>query len=151
MKTLKISALLVIFSISNAITAQTIESSNEAHIDNRSYYEKRAAEDAKFELEFSAKTKAEEEKFWKEQNAYEKELKRKNKKAYKAYIRNKKQAYAAHYERCNQHCHHSDDFYYHASFYHYHYKGYYYERQPRHTTTSTRVIVNTPSVRLGIF
>jgi hypothetical protein len=151
MKTLKISALIVVLSISNAINAQNTESSNEVNSDINSYYEKRAAEDAKFELEFIAKTKSEEETFWKEQKAYEKKLKRKNKKAYKAYIRNKKNTYAAHYEYCNQHCHHSDNFYYHASFYHYHYRDYYYERQPRHVTTTTRVFVRTPNIRLGIF
>ncbi|WP_100615019.1 hypothetical protein [Confluentibacter citreus] len=152
MKSIKTIVFLIVLSFSFITNAQDNDLSNEATVDKKSYYQKRAEEDAKFEQQFSSKNKAEEETFWKEQKNYENDLKRKDKKAYKAYMKGKKDAYANHYEHCNHHCHHSDYYYHHASFYYYGYQGYYYDRYPRQRTTmSTNVRVNTPSVRLGLF
>ena len=151
MKSLKAIACMIILSIASLTNAQDSEVASETSIDSKSYYQKRAEEDAKFEQQFTAKTKAEEETFWKEQKAYEKDLKQKDRKAHKAYMQGKKDAYAEHYSHCNSHCHHSDHYYHHASFYYYRYDPYYYERYPRsRSTMSTNVRVSTPSVRLGL-
>lgn len=121
-------------------------------IDKKTYYQKRAAEDAKYEQEFVAENKEEEDTFWDEQKEYEEDLKKRDRKAYRAYMQGKKDAYAEHYDHCNNHCHHSHGYYQHASFYYYGYNNYYYERYPKQRSTiSTGVRVNAPSVRLGIF
>lgn len=151
MKIFKTSVFIIVLSFSFVIQAQDSESSNETKIDKKSYYQKRALEDAKYEQQFSAETKAEEETFWKDQKNYESDLKRKDRKAYKAYMKGKKDAYAEHYEHCSHNCHHSDYYYHHATFYYYRYDGYYYERYPRRSTINTRVNVSTPNVRLGLF
>lgn len=152
MKTIKTLVFVIVLSFSSVTNAQDKDSSNEASVDKKSYYQQRAEEDAKYEQQFRAKNKAEEETFWKEQKNYENDLKRKDKKAYKAYMKGKKDAYAHHYEHCNHHCHHSDYYYHHASFYYYGYHNYYYERYPRRSSSiGTNVRINTPSIRLGLF
>ncbi|MFD1163914.1 hypothetical protein [Hwangdonia seohaensis] len=142
--------LIAALSFSFAIQAQEAEVSNETKMDKKSYYQKRAQEDAKFEQEFSAKTEAEEEAFWKEQKAYEKDLKRRDRKAHKAYMKGKRDAYAEHYEHCNHHCHHSDYYYHHATVYYYRYDGHYSHRYPRRNTVTTRINVSTPRIGLGL-
>jgi len=147
-------SIVFIIALNFAFTmnAQGPEKTNDTLIDKASYYEKRAEEDAKFEQQFSAKSKVEEETFWEDQKSYENNLKKEDKKAYRAYMKGKKDAYANHYEHCNHQCHHSDYYYHHASFYYYRYDGYYYERYPRsRSTIRTNVRISTPSVRLGIF
>ncbi|MES2240104.1 MAG: hypothetical protein V4497_07575 [Bacteroidota bacterium] len=122
--------------------------------DKISYYQKRGVEDAKYELSFEAKTKAEEKAFWKDQKAYEKELKEKNRKAYRAYMASKKEAYTEHYYHCDAHCHHDDYFYSNAGFYYYGYNQRndqrYNQRTPSSTSVNTQIGVRTPSVRLGL-
>ncbi|GGK35517.1 hypothetical protein GCM10007962_32420 [Yeosuana aromativorans] len=155
MKLFKTLTLIIALSYSFLTQAQKSELSSEAShkttIDKKTYYQKRAMEDAKYEQQFSAKTKAEEETFWKEQKNYENNLKKKDRKAYKAYMKGKEDAYASHYEHCNNQCHHSDYYYHQTSFYYYGYDRYYYERYPQRNTISTSVQVRTPSVRLGLF
>lgn len=149
MKLLKTSLFIIALSLSSIMQAQTTENENTSTLDKESYYHKRAQEDAKYEQQFSAKTKKEEKQFWKDQKAYEKNLKKKDKEAYKAYIQGKKDAYAEHYNECNHHCHHSDHYYSHASFYYYRYNDNYYYRSPSRSS-GVRVRVNTPSIRLGL-
>jgi hypothetical protein len=155
MRSIKTMVSVIVLGFSFMANAQDTEISNEStadKVDKRSYYQKRAEEDAKYEQQFSAGTKAEEEAFWEEQKDYEDDLKRKDKKAYRAYMKGKKAAYAEHYGHCDHHCHHSDHYYHHASFYYYRYNGHYYERSPSsRSTIGTNVRVGTPSVRLGLF
>lgn len=152
MKTFRKLISIIIIGLSFATNAQEHKASDKKIAEKKSYYQQRAIEDAKYEQQFSAETKAEEEAFWKEQDDYEKNLKQNDKKAYRAYMKEKKDAYAKHYEHCNHHyCHHSDYYYHHASFYYYGYSGYYSERYPRRSTASTKVSIGTPSVRLGLF
>ncbi len=153
MRSLKTIVFIMMVHFSFTTNAQDGEIPNETTEDKKkSYYQKRAEEDAKYEQQLSSETKADEATFWEEQKNYEKDLKRKDKKAYKAYINSKKAAYATHYEHCNHHCHHSENYYHHASFYYYRYDGYYYRSYPRsRSTISTNVRVPTPSVRLGLF
>ena len=139
--------LAICFSLT--IQAQDAQIENKTTIDKKSYYEKRALEDAQYEQQFTAKTKAEEKAFWKAQKTYEKDLKRKDKKAYKAYLKGKEDAYAEHYQHCDHHCHHSDHYYSHASFYYYRYDTNY-RRQPQPSTINTQIRVNTPGVSLGL-
>ena len=146
MKLFKSFIFIIILGFSLASQAQESETRNETTIDKQSYYQKRAKEDALYEQQFSAETKADEEAFWKEQKNYEKDLKKKDRKAYRAYMKEKKNAYYNHYEHCNHHCHHSDYYYHHASFYYYRYDQY----PRRNRTINTRVQVSTPRVRLGI-
>lgn len=151
MKFYKSLIFIVTIGLSFTLNAQETEHADNSKIDKKSYYQKRAIEDAKFEQQFSAETKAEEEAFWEEQKAYEKNLKREDRKAYRAYMKGKKDAYASHYGHCNHHCHHSDFYYHHASFYYYGYNGYRYKRYSRRSTINAGVRVNTPSVSLGLF
>lgn len=130
---------------------QEHEVATETKMDKKTYYQKRAEEDAKFEQQFTAETKAEEEQFWKEQKAYEKKLKKKDKQAYKAYMKGKRDAYAEHYEHCSHHCHHGDHYYNHASFYYYRYDRHYYHRPQYRSGINTRVSIGTPSIKLGAF
>ena len=150
MKTFKIVIFILAISMSFLAKAQDSEVSNETKLDKQDYYKQRAEEDAKFEQQFSAETEKDEETFWKEQKDYERNLKRKDKKAYKAYMKGKKDAYASHYNHCNNHCHHSDHYYHHASFYYYRYDGYNYERYPRRSHINTRVNIGSPRVGIGI-
>ena len=151
MKSIKIIVLVIALGFSLITSAQESEIPSDVKVDKTSYYQKRAEEDAKYEQQFSAKTKVEEEAFWNDQKAYEENLKQQDKKAYRAYMTGKRNAYINHYEHCDHHCHHSDYYHHHASFY-YRYGGYYYERHPsRSTTIKTGVRVNTPSVRVGLF
>ncbi|WNH08014.1 hypothetical protein [Thalassobellus suaedae] len=150
MKSLKKLMLVIIIGTSITLYSQETEVSNEKLVDKKSYYQKRATEDAKYEQQFNAETKADEEVFWKDQKAYEDNLKRKDRKAYRAYMKGKKDAYANHYDHCNNHCHHSDYYYHHASFYYYRYNGYYYESDPRRKTISTRARVSTPNIKVGL-
>jgi len=150
MKFFKTPIFILAICLSFAINAQNTEASNETTLDKTSYYQKRAAEDAKYEQQFSTENKTEEEAFWEDQEAYEKELKRKDRKAYRAYMKGKRDAYAEHYENCNSHCHHGHHYYSHASFYYYGYNSYYYNRQPNQgTSINTRARVIVPSVRVG--
>ena len=151
MKILKSIAFIAALSFSLAAQAQETEVSNDASIDQKSYYQKRALEDAKYEQQFKAETKADEEVFWKDQKNYEENLKREDRKAYRAYMKGKKDAYASHYDHCGNHCHHSDNYYHHASFYYYGYHGHYNERYPRRSSVGTSVRIRTPSVRVGLF
>jgi len=155
MKTIK--TVLVLLFLGTITTVQAQEARVESKVnmgnssDKLSYYQKRGAEDAKYELSFEAKTKDEEQAFWKEQKAYEKELKKNDRKAYRAYIDSKKDAYAEHYYHCDGHCHHDDYFYNQAGFYYYQYnQPTYYQRTPSSTTINTQIGVRTPSVRLGL-
>jgi len=148
MKSIKPLLLVTIMSISLSSYAQENKEKDEIKIDKESYYQQRAIEDAKYEQQFNAKSKTEEEVFWNDQKQYEKDLKRRDRKAYRAYMKEKKSAYANHYKHCNHHCHHSDYYYHHAAFYYYRYDRYYYPRSTR--TINTSIKVRTPSVRLGI-
>ncbi|MDW5287690.1 hypothetical protein [Formosa sp. PL04] len=139
--------LAICFSLT--IQAQDAQIENKTNIDKKSYYEKRALEDAQYEQQFTTKTKAEEKAFWKAQKTYKKDLKRKDKKAYKAYLKGKKDAYVKHYQHCDNHCQHSDHYYSHASFYYYRYDTNY-RRQPQPSTINTQIHVNTPGVSLGL-
>ncbi|HMB99537.1 MAG TPA: hypothetical protein VKN14_00715 [Flavobacteriaceae bacterium] len=150
MKTIKIVIFIIAISISFLAQAQDFETSNKTQIDKQSYYKQRAEEDAKFEQQFNAETETDEKAFWKEQKNYERNLKRKDKKAYKAYMKGKRDAYASHYNHCNNHCHHSDYYYHHASFYYYRYDGYYHKRYPRRSLIKTRVSIGSPRVGIGI-
>lgn len=131
-------------------TSVRSETNINAHSNKITYYQERGAEDAKFELAFTAKTKAEEKAFWKEQKAYEKELKKKNRKAYRAYIASKKEVYTTHHYSCDAHCHHSDAFYNHAEFYYYQYNQPSYQRSTSYPAVRTQIGVRAPSVRLGL-
>lgn len=152
MKTIKlIMAFLFLGTAANVQAQQTaVKSETNAPTAKMSYYEKRGAEDAQFELAFTAKTKAEEKAFWKEQKAYEKQLKVKNRKAYRAYIASKKEVYAEHYNHCDSHCHHDAGFYTYAGYYYYGYEHPYYQRSYSPSTVNTRINVGTPSLRLGL-
>ncbi|MEW4924941.1 hypothetical protein [Algibacter sp. 2305UL17-15] len=151
MKLFKTLVFVLAIGFSCPIYAQETETGSENTMDKKSYYEKRAAEDAKFEQQFKAENETEEEAFWKEQKAYEKELKRKDRKAHRAYMKGKRDAYAEHYEHCDSHCHHGHHYYNHASFYYYRYDGYYYNRYPnRRSTVNTNARVSTPRVRVGL-
>lgn len=147
MKTIK--TILALFFLGTIGTVQAQENNVQAET-KITYYQQRGAEDAKFELAFTAKTKAEEKAFWKEQKAYEKELKERNRKAYRAYIASKKDVYASHHYSCDTHCHHSDAFYSHARFYYYQYNQPNYQRSPSNTSVKTQIGVRAPSVRLGL-
>lgn len=151
MKLFKTFIFILAFGISFITNAQKPKTHNEKKLSKESYYKKRALEDATYEQQFSAETKAEEETFWKEQKKYETNLKRNDRKAYRAYIKGKEDAYFSHYENCNNHCHHSDYYYHHASFYYYGYERYYYERYPHRNTIRTNIQLRTPSARLGLF
>ena len=151
MKIFKTVTFILAIGFSFIIQAQEAETDNKAPVDKKSYYEKRAAEDAKYEQQFVSKNKEDEETFWDDQKAYEKDLKKKDRKAYRAYMQGKKDAYAEHYDHCNHHCHHSEYYYHHASFYYYRYDGYYYDRYPkRGTSVRTNVRLSTPRVRVGL-
>lgn len=126
------------------------ESNLNTHSDKMSYYQKRGAEDAQYELTFTAQTKAEEKAFWKEQKKYEKALKEKDRKAYRAYMASKKEAYSEHYYHCDGHCHHDPMFYTYAGYYYYGYEQPYYQRSYSPTTVNTRISTGTPSLRLGL-
>jgi hypothetical protein len=140
----------IVFTIAIGLTlvsyAQETQVENESTTDKKTYYQKRAIEDANYEQQFNSESKAEEEAFWKEQKNYEKDLKKKDRKAHRAYTKEKKRAYASHYEHCDHHCHHSDYYYSHASFYYYRNDRY----PQRSRTINTGVSIRTPSIRLGI-
>jgi hypothetical protein len=155
MKTMK--ALFAVLFLGTIATMQAQDASvkNETRIntnaDKIAYYQQRGAADAKFEIAFEAKSKAEEKDFWKEQKAYEKELKKKNRTAYHAYFAGKQDAYREHHYHCDAHCHHNDSFYSQAGFYYDDYDQHNYQRTPSSTTVNTQIGVRTPSVRLGVF
>ena len=155
MKTIK--SLLILLFLGTIATAHAQEArvKSETNInvnpDKITYYEERGREDANFELTFTAKTKAEEKAFWKEQKEYEKELKKKNRKAHQAYIASKEDVYTTHHSHCDSHCHHSDAFYGQAGFYYYEYDQSNYQIRPGKTSVNTQIGVRVPSVRLGLF
>ncbi|MFG6687672.1 hypothetical protein ACGK9U_13890 [Mariniflexile sp. HNIBRBA6329] len=151
MKSIKFIALFLVTTTFYTANAQEVKASSETKIDSKSYYEQRAMEDAKYEQQFVAKSKKEEDAFWEEQKAYEAQLKKRDRKAYKAYMKGKKEAYASHYNHCDAHCHHSDYYYHNASFYYYRYDDYYYRRYPQRRAVNTSVNVRTPRVSLGLF
>jgi hypothetical protein len=145
MKSIKKLALITVLGFSVLVSAQESKTENTTKINKESYYQKRALEDAQYEQQFDAESKTDEDTFWKDQKQYEKDLKKRDREAYRAYIKEKKNAYARHYEHCDQHCHHSDYYYQHATFYYYRYDSY-----PRRRTINTNVTVRTPRIRLGI-
>lgn len=153
MKTI-LSILTFVLLSSLNINAQEMSMKSETNIktstDKMSYYQKRGAEDAQYELGFTAKTKAEEKAFWKEQKEYEKALKQKDRKAYRAYMASKKESYTEHYYHCDGHCHHDPMFYTYAGYYYYGYERPYYQRSYSPNTVNTRISVGTPSLRLGL-
>ncbi|WP_242205955.1 hypothetical protein [Aestuariivivens insulae] len=150
MKTFKALVWSLIIGASLSVYAQEPEAVDKKPVDKKTYYQNRAAEDAKFEQQFEAESKAEEEAFWEEQKYYEKDLKKRDKKAYRAYMKGKRDAYAEHYEHCDHHCHHGYYYYHHASFYYYGYHDYYYERYPRRRSVTVGARINTPRVSLGL-
>lgn len=132
-------------------TSEKADPQTETKVEGKTYYEQRALEDAKYEQEFAAETEADEKEFWDDQKQYEKDLKKRDRKAYRAYMKGKKDAYAEHYEHCDNHCHHSDHYYSHATFYYYGYNDRrYYRQSPRGTSVRTNVRLSTPRVRVGI-
>ncbi len=152
MKLFKTLVLVIVLGFPFITHAQESEVSSKTKIDKKSYYQNRAIQDAKYEQQFNAKTKAEEESFWDEQKDYENDLRQQDRKAYKAYMKEKKNAYANHYEHCNHQCHHSEFYYHHASFYYYRYEDYYYERYPqRNSGIQTSIRVSSPNVSLSLF
>lgn len=155
MKAIKTIILITLFGIIGTANAQEARVKSEARIDTNQnsigYYERRGAEDARFELEFKTKSKADEKAFWKEQKEYEKNLKKQNKKAYRVYIASKQDAYTEHHHHCDAYCYHSDSFYQHAGYYYYGYDQHNYQASPRSASVNTQIRVNTPSVRLGVF
>ncbi|MFV8368047.1 hypothetical protein [Flavobacterium sp. LB2R40] len=147
--------ILIAFGFSINVTAQkakvTADNQNDTKQEFLSYYEQRAAEDAKYEQEFKAENSNEDKVFWEEQKQYEKKLKKNNRKAYRVYIQGKKESYSQHNNYCD-HDHHSDYYYRNARFYYYDYNSRSnYETRSSGATISTPVRINTPSVRLGIF
>ncbi|WP_158841459.1 hypothetical protein [Polaribacter sp. L3A8] len=147
MKAIKSIFTIIIFISASFISAQDSEKMSKEEM--RNYYKVRAKEDAKFEQDFKAASKADEKKFWKEQKEYEKGLEERDHVAYNAYMQGKKDAYSEHYEHCNNHCEHSRHYHYYANFY---YNGYYKnERRHYKRTTNTSIKIGTPSVRLGLF
>ncbi|SMC36008.1 hypothetical protein [Cellulophaga tyrosinoxydans] len=130
-----------------AVMAQVEDSKK---IDSKTYYEQRAEEDAKFEQSFVAEDEKSDEEFWETQKQYENDLKKRDRKAYKAYMKGKKDAYAEHYNHCDDHCHHSHHYYSHATFYYYGYNRNYY-RPTNRTTVRTNVGLNTSRIRVGLF
>jgi hypothetical protein len=156
MKTIKtISAILFFGALAN-LNAQEAKLSEETEVNTNqeklSYYEKRGAEDANYEVQFKAESKRGEASFWNEQENYERELKEGNRRAYRAYMQGKKEAYAEHHHDCDGHHYHSDSFYQHAGFYYYEYDRRNYERSPRRSSSvDTQIGVSAPSVRLGLF
>ena len=155
MKTIKNLLVLLFFSAVATATAQNVSGRTEVKVSNNqdkmAYYKQRGSEDARFEMAFKAKTKAEDKAFWNEQKEYEKNLKRQNRKAYRVYIASKQEAYAEHHHRCDAHCYHSDSFYHHAGYYYYGYEPTNYQSRPSSTTVNTQIGVRAPSVRLGVF
>ncbi|AIY12917.1 hypothetical protein [Cellulophaga baltica] len=124
-----------------------LQAQTEEKIAAKTYYKQRALEDAKYEQEFTADDKITEEEFWDEQQAYEKDLKKRDRKAYRAYMKGKRDAYAEHYNHCDDHCHHSTHYYSHATYYYYGYNRNYYRPSNR---TTIRTSVRVPSVRVGV-
>jgi hypothetical protein len=155
MKKVKTLFAIVFFGVVANVNGQEARVKSETRIntnqENISYYEQRGAEDAKYELQFKAKSKSDEQAFWHEQKQYEKELKKDNKRAYRAYVQSKEEAYAEHYHHCDDRCYHSDSFYQHAEFYYNEYDRRNYERSPSTISVNTQGGVRTPSVRLGVF
>ncbi|MFV5698442.1 hypothetical protein ACM55H_08745 [Flavobacterium sp. ZT3R17] len=155
MKTIKALFAVLFLGTIATVQAQDARVESETRINTNSdkiaYYQQRGAADAKFEIAFEAKSKAEEKAFWKEQKAYEKALKKKNRTAYHAYFAGKRDAYKTHHSHCDAHCHHSDSFYGYAGFYYYEYDQRNYQRAPSNTSVNTQIGVRAPSVRLGLF
>jgi hypothetical protein len=154
MKTIKALLIITISSFLPNVNAQEAKASHDAQVETKhsvSYYQERGAEDAQYELKFEAKTKSEEQVFWNEQKEYEKELKRNNRRAYRAYLQGKRDGYAAHYDHCDSHCHHSTYWYQHADYYYYGYGQPRYENRSSRSSVDTQIGVSAPSVRLGLF
>ena len=147
MKTIKSFFTIIIFISATFIFSQ--EAKKTSKEDLKSYYQKRASEDAKFEQNFKATSKSEERKFWKEQKDYEEDLKEKDSIAHEAYMNGKRDAYAAHSENCNNHCDYSR--YYHSHVVLYYQASYRQERRPYRRSTETKVQIRMPRVSLGIF
>jgi uncharacterized protein YxeA len=147
MKTIKSILTAIIFISGTFIFSQETEKTPKEDV--KSYYQKRANEDAKFEQNFKGTSKSEEQKFWKEQKHYEEDLKEKDRIAYEAYMNGKRDAYKEHQDHCNNHCHHSRYYHSHVDFY---YQVFYnQERRSYRRSTGTRLQIRTPSVSLGIF
>lgn len=151
MKTIKLIFTVIILLSGSFIFSQEKEEVSKEDV--KSYYQKRAKEDAKFEQELNAKSKSEDKKFWKEQKQYEKELKKRDEVAHKAYMKGKRDAYANHASHCDNHCNHGYYYQYHANYYYhsnYRYERGYergYHRRPKRTSVTLR----TPSIGLSIF
>ena len=154
MKTIKAIVFILFFTFLTNLNAQEAKVNANTQVainDNASYYQQRGMEDARYELQFEAKNKAEEREFWSEQKKYETNLKKKNRVAYKVYIESKRNSYAAHYDHCNDHCHHSEYWYQHAGYYYSEYREPRYESSMPATRVNTQVGVGLPRVQLGIF
>ncbi|MCM4166407.1 hypothetical protein KCTC52924_03340 [Arenibacter antarcticus] len=146
MKRIHFSTLVSLLFISVGAIAQA-EKANK--IENRSYYEQRAIEDAKYEQTQQLDKDAEED-FWEDQKEYDRKLKKRDKKAYKAYLKGKRDAYSEHRQHCDSHCHHSQHYHSYASFYYYNNAHYGNHRPHNRTTIRTGVGVRMPSVRIGL-
>lgn len=118
--------------------------------DKLTYYEQRAKQDAEYEQSLVLEKEEDEADFWSDQKQYEKDLKARDKKAYKAYMKGKRDAYAEHEAHCGHHCGHSDYYHHHAHFY-YSYHNTYYRNPSRRATLGTRVMLGSPSIRVGLF
>jgi hypothetical protein len=154
MKTVKALLILMIFYFLPNVNAQKARITNDTEVETNhsiSYYEQRGLEDAQYERQFEVKSKTEEQAFWEEQKQYEKGLKRNDSRAHRAYLQGKRKGYAAHYDHCDDHCHHSEYWYQHADYYYYEYREPRYESRSSRTTVNTQIGVSTPKVRLGIF
>ena len=155
MKLNKIYPLIVLLIFSFASFGQEDNSKTKKEdIDIATYYEQRAKQDAEFEQNFRAESKAEERKFWKQQKRYERELRRRDREAYHAYMQGKHDAYMEHHANCHANCYHGYYYRDHAHYYMYGYYGnhFYYHRYPRNRSTiRTNVRVNSPRIRLGVF
>lgn len=140
---MRISKYLLITCIFTFLPITMLQAQETSQEDPETYYERRAREDAAYELALKEDAEDEEE-FWTSQQEYEQALKKTDKKAYKAYMKGKRDAYREHASHCNAHCHHGPRFEYRAT--------YYYSNYPRSRQSSPTmsVRVRTPKVRIGL-
>ncbi len=123
------------------IKQKTIAESQIQGESKEAYYNRRAQEDAAFEQQYVARSEADAELFWENQEDYEKNLKKTDRKAYRAYMKGKRDAYRDHQEVCDAHCRHDHHYHDHVAVY------YYNEYRPAPRPTSTRI---STGVRIGV-